>query len=109
MAAIVGDITQKIANNHFLQSSTNVRLAGGKYGGNFTFHYDIARSTLLNHRYTAFYNAQCCGVAFEYQAFNYPNNPNFLLPKDRRFNISFTLAGVGSFSNLLGAFGAGAY
>jgi LPS-assembly protein len=105
----VGDITQQIANNHFLQSSTNVRLAGGKYGGNFTFHYDIARSTLLNHRYTAFYNAQCCGVAFEYQAFNYPNNPNFLLPKDRRFNISFTLAGVGSFSNLLGAFGAGTY
>ena len=105
----VGDITQQIANNHFLQSSTSLRFAGGQYGGNVTFHYDIARSTLLNHRYTAFYNAQCCGVAFEYQAFNYPNNPNFLLPKDRRFNISFTLAGVGSFSNLLGAFGAGTY
>ena len=27
--------------------------------------------------------------------------------KDRRFNISFTLAGVGSFSNILGAFGIG--
>jgi hypothetical protein len=25
--------------------------------------------------------------------------------QDHRFNISFTLAGIGSFSNLLGAFG----
>ena len=25
--------------------------------------------------------------------------------KDRRFNISFTLAGIGTFSNLFGAFG----
>ena len=43
---------------------------------------------------------------FEYQSFNYPNNPNqFLLPRDRRFNMSFTLAGVASFSNFFGAFG----
>jgi hypothetical protein len=97
------------SSSNYIQSSAALRFAGSKYGGNVTFNYDIARSTLLNHRYVAFYNAQCCGVAFEYQAFNYPNNPNFLLPKDRRFNISFTLAGVGSFSNLLGAFGAGTY
>ena len=61
-------------------------------------------------RYIAFYNAQCCGVSFEYQAFNYPNNPNqFLLPSDRRFNMSFTLAGVGSFSNFFGAFGGSTF
>jgi len=29
------------------------------------------------------------------------------VPQDRRFNISFTLAGLGSFSNVLGAFGVG--
>ena len=57
----------------------------------------------------AFYNAQCCGVSFEFQSFNYPNNPSFLLPQDRRFNMSFTLAGVGSFSNFFGAFGGGTY
>ena len=34
---------------------------------------------------------------------------SFLLPKDRRFNMSFTLAGVGSFSNFFGAFGGGTY
>ena len=29
------------------------------------------------------------------------------LKQDRRFNLSFTLAGIGSFSNFLGAFGIG--
>ena len=43
----------------------------------------------------------------EYQAFNYPNVSRFVVSKDRRFNINFTLAGVGSFSNILGAFGIG--
>jgi hypothetical protein len=27
------------------------------------------------------------------------------IAQDRRFNISFTLAGIGTFSNLFGAFG----
>jgi LPS-assembly protein len=105
----LGDITQPIANTHLLQTSSSLRFAGSKYGTNVTFNYDIARSTLLNQRYVAFYNAQCCGISVEFQSFNYPDNNRFLLPSDRRFNISFTLAGVGSFSNLLGAFGGGTY
>ncbi len=96
--------------SNFIQSVANVRFAGSKYGGNFTFNYDIARSILVNQRYVAFYNAQCCGISFEFQSFDYPNNDaRFLLPKDRRFNMSFTLAGVGSFSNFFGAFGGGTY
>ena len=96
--------------NNYIQSTANLRFAGSKYGGNVTFNYDIARSTLLNQRYVAFYNAQCCGVSFEFQAFNYPpDQSRFLLPQDRRFNMSFTLAGVGSFSNFFGAFGGGTY
>ena len=64
----------------------------------------------MNQRYVAFYNAQCCGVSVEFQAFNYPpDQSRFLLPQDRRFNMSFTLAGVGSFSNFFGAFGGGTY
>ena len=93
--------------NNLIQSSANLRIRN--YGGTVTYNYDIARSTLLNQRYVAFYNAQCCGVSFEYQSFNYPDNSNFLLPRDRRFNMSFTLAGVGSFSNFFGAFGGGTY
>lgn len=105
----LGDITRPIANSHLLQTASSLRFAGSKYGGQVVFNYDIARTTLLNQRYVAFYNAQCCGVSFEFQSFNYPDNNRFLLPRDRRFNISFTLAGVGSFSNLLGAFGGGTY
>jgi hypothetical protein len=30
---------------------------------------------------------------------------NLRVPQDRRFNLSFTLAGIGTFSNFLGAFG----
>ncbi len=61
----------------------------------------------MQQRIGFFYNAQCCGVGIEYQAFNYPNRAASSCRKDRRFNISFTLAGVGSFSNILGAFGIG--
>jgi len=103
-------IDRVVPANNLVQTSANLRFLGSKYGGNVTFNYDISRSTLLNQRYVAFYNAQCCGVSFEYQSFNYPQDlRRFVLPSDRRFNISFTLAGVGSFSNLLGAFGGGTY
>jgi hypothetical protein len=94
-----------LRSNNFLQASTNLRFAEGRYGASVMFNHDIARATLVNQRYIGFYNAQCCGVSFEYQAFNYPPTPGFYLTQDRRFNMSFTLAGVGSFSNLLGAFG----
>jgi LPS-assembly protein len=96
--------------NNFIQSTANLRFVGSKYGGNVTYNYDIARSTLVNQRYVVFYNAQCCGVSFEFQSFNYPQDASrFYLPRDRRFNMSFTLAGVGSFSNFFGAFGGGTY
>ncbi len=96
------------ANNatSFIQSSTTVSTSTNTLGGTFSFNYDIQRSSLLQHRWTGFYNAQCCGVVVEYQEYNFAGgDPRFLVPKDRRFNLSFSLAGVGSFSNLFGAFG----
>jgi hypothetical protein len=42
----------------------------------------------------------------EYQVHNFPTgDPRFLIPQDRRFNLSFTLAGIGTFANFLGNFG----
>ena len=57
-----------------------------------------------------YYNAQCCGINFEYQSFNLEGL--FLadrhgVSQDRRINLSFTLAGLSTFSNMLGAFGVG--
>jgi LPS-assembly protein len=102
-------IDRRVPPSNLLSTSANLRFAGSRYGGTISYYYNFAQSTLLNQRYVAFYNAQCCGVSFEYQSVNYPNTGQFFLPKDRRFNMSFTLAGVGSFSNFFGAFGGGTY
>ena len=48
---------------------------------------------------SGFYNAQCCGLAFEYQRYNFAA----LSPvRDHRFFLSFTLAGLGNFSPFSG-------
>jgi LPS-assembly protein len=93
--------------NNFLSSRTNVNLGRSHIGGAYHFDFNLSDKTLVQQRIGFFYNAQCCGVGIEYQAFNYPNQSRFVVSKDRRFNLSFTLAGVGSFSNILGAFGIG--
>jgi LPS-assembly protein len=98
-----------IQANNYVQTAADFRLKESRFGGSISFNYDVALSTLINQRYVGFYNAQCCGIQFEYQSFNYPSGSQFLLPKDRRFNMSFTLAGVGSFSNFFGAFGGSTY
>jgi lipopolysaccharide assembly outer membrane protein LptD (OstA) len=95
--------------SNLLQTMADFRLKQSRFGGSVTFNYDVTRATLLNQRYSAFYNAQCCGVGVEFQSFHYPDNSSFILPHDRRFNMSFTLAGVGSFSNFFGAFGGGTF
>ena len=64
-----------------IQTAADFRILQSRFGGSVSFNYDIARSTLLNQRYVGFYNAQCCGVQFEYQSFNYPNSNQFLLPQ----------------------------
>ena len=55
---------------------------------------------MLQQRMTGFYNAQCCGLAVEYQTVNYAFS---VLPPDHRFFLSFTLAGLGNFSPFNGA------
>jgi len=87
---------------HYLTSSTTVRTASNKVGGTYAFSYDLHNTTYLQQRIFGYYNAQCCGLLAEYQVFNLPSSR---IPQDKRFNISFTLAGIGTFSNLLGAFG----
>ena len=50
-----------------LNLSTTLRSPGNRFGGSYTFNYDIDRSKLLNSRVIGYYNAQCCGFAVEYQ------------------------------------------
>jgi LPS-assembly protein len=94
-------------SSHHLTASTTLRSVMNRVGGSYAFSADLKESTLLNQRVLAYYNAQCCGVAAEYQVRNLQGVPGIGVPQDKRFNISFSLAGIGTFSNLLGALSGG--
>jgi hypothetical protein len=83
--------------------ASNVHTRDNRYGAMYSFNYDVLRSTMLQQRVSAFYNAQCCGLAFEYQRYNFGGIPSFIVPSDHRFFLSFTLAGLGNFSPFNGA------
>jgi LPS-assembly protein len=92
--------------SHFLNAATTVRRPGGSFGGTYVFNYDVKKQDFVNQRLIAHYNSQCCGLAVEYQKFNFGAASSAIgVPQDRRFNISFTLAGIGTFSDIFGAFG----
>jgi LPS-assembly protein len=103
---IPGTVYTEESSTNFLNASTNVRRMGNRIGAYYSFNYDLKQDKFLQQRITGYYNAQCCGIAIEYQTFDYTGS--FIIRtvnQDHRFNISFTLAGVGTFSNLFGAFG----
>ncbi|MBM63950.1 MAG: hypothetical protein CL484_13470 [Acidobacteria bacterium] len=94
--------------DHYVNSFTNLRTKDNQIGGVYQFNYDIQLNRLMQQRLLFYYNAQCCGLSVEYQSYNL-EGLGFLVraPQDRRFNFSFTLAGLGTFSNMLGVFGIG--
>lgn len=94
--------------DHYLNAVTRVQNRGNTVGGGYQFHYDLLRNRLLQQRVLVYYNAQCCGVSVEYQTFDFSGlGSRAFIQQDRRFNLSFTLAGLGTFANVFGAFGAG--
>jgi LPS-assembly protein len=100
------DPTVRTSTN-FVSSRTSLNFGRSHIGGAYQFYLNVTDGTLVEQRAGVFYNAQCCGLAFEYQTLNLGANALASVKQDRRFNISFTLAGLGSFSNVLGAFGIG--
>lgn len=93
---------------HFLNAAATLRTPTNRVGGSYAFHYDVARRQYLQWRLTGYYNAQCCGVAVEYQVVDLTRvGAGLAVPTDRRFNVSVTLAGLGTFSNFFGALGGG--
>lgn len=93
--------------NQNLNTQTTLKFQEGRTGGAYSLNWDIERGIVVQQRWTGFYNAQCCGIVIEYQEYNFGGDPRFPIPKDRRFNIGFTLAGVGTFQNPFGSFGGG--
>jgi hypothetical protein len=85
--------------DHYLNAATNVRTRGNRVGGAYSFNWDIGRGTFLQQRMTGYYNAQCCGFAAEFQTYNFGALSSVAgIAQDRRFSISVTLAGIGTFS-----------
>jgi len=93
----------------YINGTVTARTRGGAVRGLYEFNYDIKTGQYLQQRIMIEYHAQCCGVRGEYQFFNFAGlGHRAVIPQDRRFNLSFTLAGLGTFANVLGAFGGGA-
>jgi LPS-assembly protein len=91
--------------DNYINGQTVLRTNNSRFGGTYSFNFDVGRGTMLQQRFVGYYHAQCCGFAVEFQTFDFPQIDRFRVNQDRRFNFSFTLAGIGTFSNLLGAFG----
>ncbi|MFI5177964.1 MAG: LPS-assembly protein LptD [Vicinamibacterales bacterium] len=91
--------------DHFLNIAAAVKRADGRYGGTYTFNYDILRSTWLQRRLIAYYNSQCCGVQFDYSTADISHLGLTNVNTNRHISISFTLAGIGSFVSPMGVFG----
>jgi LPS-assembly protein len=89
--------------DHTLYGTATVHTADNRVGGVFYVNYDVLHSAVTQQRISAFYNAQCCGLAFEYQTYNYGQGSLSPIPADHRFFFSFTLAGLGNFSPFNGA------
>ena len=96
------DVLTALTNT--LNGGANVHTKDNHYGSIYNYTYDVTHSTMLQQSISAFYNSQCCGLAFQYQSFNYAGVTGSLpVPADHRFFLSFTLAGLGNFSPMNGA------
>jgi LPS-assembly protein len=82
----------------------NAQTRDTRYGVRYGFAYDVHNATLQQQTLIGFYNAQCCGIAFQYAPRNFTGNLQSL-GQNRTFFISFTLAGLGNFSPMNGALG----
>ena len=85
---------------------TGWQFTGHSMRANYSLTRDMARGYNVQQSIGWAYNAQCCGVAVDYQAFNYPIISGlFPIASDRRIHFSVMLAGLGTFQNFFGAFG----
>jgi LPS-assembly protein len=90
----------------FLSTGAMTSVLQGRLTGTYSLNWDITRSYIQSQAASAAYFAQCCGFGVEFQNYNYGQlSSSIPFPNDRRINFSFTLAGLGTFSNFFGAFG----
>ncbi len=89
--------------DHAIFASSTMHTKDNRFGGIYSMNLDVLHKSVVQQRISAFYNAQCCGLALEYQTYNYGSSSSSPIPADHRFFLSFTLAGLGNFSPFNGA------
>src|SRR4029077_1749597 len=89
--------------NSYFSGSTSLHSPNGHFTGTYALSWDLTHSTIVTQNVLGTYMAQCCGLQLEFQKFHLVSSAP--IASDRRFNISFVLAGLGTFSNFFGAFG----
>lgn len=89
---------------HALNTTATFRTPDNHVNGTWSWSYDFRNQHQLQQRLIVSYMSQCCGVAAEYQTYYIGAFSTSGVTQDRRFNLSFSLAGIGTFSNLLGSF-----
>ena len=87
-----------------LNTATSMRFSQNRFGFIHSFTYDVHNRKILQQRIAGYYNAQCCGFTAEFQTFDFSRLGSIAgVPKDHRFHVSITLAGIGNVSNIFGA------
>jgi hypothetical protein len=89
--------------DQFFNASVNAHTKDNRVGTLYSFNYDVANHNMVQQQISIFYNSQCCGIAMQYQTYNYGAQSLSFIPADHRFFLSFTLAGLGNFSPFNGA------
>ncbi|HYM26329.1 MAG TPA: LPS assembly protein LptD, partial [Vicinamibacterales bacterium] len=92
-------------SSQMITTAANAHTKNNHFGVIYNFNFDVRNSYFQQQQVSGFYNAQCCGLAFQYQQYNFPSSPLFPVPSDHRFFLTFTLAGLGNFSPFNGALG----
>jgi hypothetical protein len=89
-----------------ISGGTVLSFIQGRVKSGYSLTWDITQTELLNQGVSLTYLSQCCGIQADFQKYKYPQaSAGFPIASDRRFNVSFVLAGLGTFSNFFGAFG----
>jgi hypothetical protein len=91
---------------HYIYADTHLRTRQNRFGGSYSFNLDLLNRRWVQQRIVAYYNAQCCGISLDYQTRGLPAAFG-TTRTERTLGLSFTLAGIGSFSNPFGSFGGG--
>ena len=91
---------------NYVNAGATVRRPGGRLGASYTFNYDLKQDSFLQQRYTrTTTRSAAASPSNTRRSTTAAVSPPTDSKQDKRFNLSFTLAGIGTFSNLFGAFG----